>query len=192
MVINGTYKGNFTIESAFRTGIFDALKSLLTQSKVHVLSGDSEKDKGTLNNGVQGLTSIQFNQSPQDKKNYIESLKNSGSKVLMISDGLNDSGALKQADIGIAISEDIFRFTPGSDAIINADSLSDLPKLMEISRFSRQILSICYGFSILYNVVGLTFAIAGELTPLIAAILMPLSSISIVFISTISAQLKSK
>jgi Cu+-exporting ATPase len=108
----------------------------------------------------------------------------------MIGDGLNDTGALKDAYASIAISEDIFRFTPGSDAIIDASSLHKLIAFLHISRYSRTILRLCYAFSIIYNVVGLGFALSGELTPLIAAILMPLSSISIVLISTVSALLK--
>ena len=190
--INEKHLGKFRIESAFRPGIFHTLKTLLKSFRIHILSGDSEKDKTTLNQEVPALSNVQFKQSPQDKKEYIEELQKNGDRVLMIGDGLNDAGALKNAHVGIAISEDIFRFTPGSDAIIDANALQKLPKLLDISQFSKRILTICYAFSILYNVVGLGFAVSGELTPLIAAILMPISSISIVFISTISALLKGK
>lgn len=190
--INEKYLGKFRIESAFRPGIFHVLKTLLKSFRIHILSGDSEKDKTTLNQEVPALSNVQFKQSPQDKKEYIEALQKNGENVLMIGDGLNDAGALKKAHVGIAISEDIFRFTPGSDAIIDANALQKLPELLDISRFANRILTICYAFSILYNVVGLGFAVSGELTPLIAAILMPISSISIVFISTISSLLKGR
>lgn len=190
--IDDEYMGKFMIESAFRTGIFSVLNSLLKTKDIHVLSGDSEKDKTAIVQEVPNLTQLHFKQTPEDKKEYISSLQNQQRKVLMIGDGLNDAGALKMADIGIAISEDIFRFTPGSDAIIDAKSLQKLSDLLQISKFAKTILGICYVFSILYNLVGLTFAISGELTPLIAAILMPISSITIVFISTISALLKSR
>ena len=138
------------------------------------------------------ISQLHFGQTPEDKKEYIASLQTANRKVLMIGDGLNDAGALKKADVGIAISEDIFRFTPGSDAIIDAGALNKLTNLLATSHFAKTILGICYVFSILYNLIGLSFAISGELTPLIAAILMPISSITIVFISTISALLKSR
>lgn len=188
--IDDAYLGKFRIESAFRPDIFNVLDKLGKEKEIHVLSGDSEKDKSKISSEVPNMKELHFGQTPEDKKKYITRLQNDGKKVLMIGDGLNDAGALKEADVGIAISEDIFRFTPGSNAIIDADSLAILPRLLNTSRFSRTILGICYIFSILYNVVGLTFAISGELTPLIAAILMPISSITIVFISTISAYLK--
>lgn len=188
--MDGTYQGKFVIESAFRPGIFGVLTSLLNRFNVHILSGDSEKDKATLQDEIPALSEMHFGKTPQDKKDYIEALQNNDSNVLMVGDGLNDAGALKKAHVGVAISEDIFRFTPGSDAIIDAEALQNLPLLLSISRFSRTILWICYVFSILYNIVGLTFAISGELTPLVAAILMPLSSITIVFISTIASYLK--
>ncbi|MCR9172741.1 MAG: heavy metal translocating P-type ATPase metal-binding domain-containing protein [bacterium] len=190
--IDDRYLGKFQIQSAFRPDIFNVLQELGKEKDIHVLSGDSEKDRSTIINSVSNIKDLHFGQSPEDKKDYIDHLQNRGKKVLMIGDGLNDAGALKKANVGIAISEDIFRFTPGSNAIIDADSLSQLPQLLKTSQFAKTILGICYAFSILYNIVGLTFAISGELTPLIAAILMPISSITIVFISTLSAYLKGR
>ncbi len=192
VAIDGNYKGAFSLQSFFRPGIFAALKKLSLKERVHILSGDTEKDKETLSHEFPEAHAVLFRQTPSDKKEYIDALQASEKKVLMVGDGLNDAGALKKANVGIAISEDIFRFTPGSDAIIDADALEKLPELLEISRFSKRILAICYGFSLLYNVIGLTVAISGELTPLVAAILMPISSITIVFISTIASQLKAR
>jgi Cu+-exporting ATPase len=94
------------------------------------------------------------------------------------------------SDVGIAVSEDVFRFTPSSDAIIEASKLASLQKLLSISNFSKTILKVCLLFSISYNIVGLSFAISGNLTPLVAAILMPISSITVVLISTFLVQLK--
>ncbi|GAB5417750.1 MAG: heavy metal translocating P-type ATPase metal-binding domain-containing protein [Crocinitomicaceae bacterium] len=192
VLFNKVHLGKFVIESAFRKGIFETLSNLQQDKEVHILSGDSEKDKETLQAAVPAISQLHFQQTPEDKKTYISSLQSHGKKVIMIGDGLNDAGALKMANVGIAISEDIFRFTPGSDAIIDSEKLHEFVLLLRTSKFAKTILGICYTFSILYNIVGLTFAISGELTPLIAAILMPISSITIVFISTIFALLKSR
>ena len=188
--INGEYIGRFIFESEFRPGISELLNKLNSFYTVHILSGDKDRDKQFLNDNNPTVTNVHFNQSPQDKLKYIEQLEDQGKNVMMIGDGLNDSGALETATTGIAISEDVFRFTPSSDAIIEASKLSKLTSYLETSKYANTILKVCYSFSILYNLAGLTFAISGNLTPLIAAILMPLSSISIVLISTISISLR--
>ena len=183
--------GKFTFESEFRDGIITALTKLNQTHSIHVLSGDRDKDKIYLKTNVPGLNQLHFNQSPKDKLNYIEKLEKSNRKCLMIGDGLNDSGALEMANCGIAISEDAFRFTPSSDAILDANELIHLPELLSTSRFATTILKTCYIFSVIYNIIGLSFALSGLLTPLIAAILMPISSISVVLISTLMARAKS-
>lgn len=189
--IDGVNYGRFVFKSSFREGIATLLNDLDKTQNIHILSGDNDKDLPFFKNNTPTLSNIHFNQSPENKFNYIQSLQNQGKYVMMIGDGLNDSGALKSADVGIAISEDVFRFSPSSDAIIEASGLYKLKSFISTSAFSKTVLMVCYIFSIVYNIIGLTFAIGGNLTPLIAAILMPLSSISIVLISTLLSSSKS-
>jgi P-type Cu+ transporter len=183
VTINNEYIGRFVFSSQLRSGVAEAIKNL-SNYRLHVLSGDSEKDFEMLAGVFPNTTHIQFKQTPHSKKEYIATLKKSGANVMMVGDGLNDSGALLEANVGISITEDVFQFTPSSDAILEASNLKDLPLLIKIARFSKLILRICFSFSLLYNTIGLSFATAGKLEPVVAAILMPLSSITIVAVAT--------
>ena len=183
--------GKFIFHSELRDGIAEMIKQL-NQYRLHVLSGDNDKDKELLLSIFPPSATILFKQSPSEKLQYIENLKLQGKKTIMIGDGLNDAGALGKSDIGIAVSEDIFRFTPSSDAIIEASKLYSLPKLIQLSKYSRTVLKTCLTFSISYNIVGLSIAISGQMTPLVAAILMPISSITVVFLSTFLVLIKGK
>lgn len=185
----GSKTGKFVSSSELRSGIRELIPQLKNY-RLHVVSGDQEKDKLLLSEVFPKDTDLLFNQSPTDKFNYIKSLKSKGYKVMMIGDGLNDSGALGVADVGIAVSEDIFRFTPSSDAILEGKKFHEIGHFLKISRFSKVVLGICLVFSLTYNVIGLSFAISGNLSPLIAAILMPISSITVVLISTLLVQVK--
>ena len=188
--IDGSFMGKFVFHSELREGIDQLILKLQKKYQIHVLSGDRNTDLSMLQNIIPIEKNINFRQTPRDKNNYILALQQNNEKVLMIGDGLNDSGALSTADVGIAVSEDVFRFTPSSDAIIKASKLNILNKFLHASNSAKATLKICYLFSILYNFIGLSFAVTGNLTPLIAAILMPISSMSIVFLSTSITLLK--
>ncbi len=187
--INGEYLGRFVFQSKFRPGVIDLLNRLTNLYKIHILSGDKDTDKTILQQKVPKLKELHFRQNPIDKLNYIKKLKSNNAKITMVGDGLNDAGALDEAHTGIAVSEDIFRFSPKSDAILDANKIYNLDRLLSISSFTSVIMKSCYTFSILYNFIGLSFAITGNLSPLIAAILMPISSITIVLISNLMARL---
>ncbi|MBI1835663.1 MAG: heavy metal translocating P-type ATPase metal-binding domain-containing protein [Flavobacteriia bacterium] len=189
--IDGEIKGKYIFHSELRPGIEKMVQNL-NKYQLHILSGDNKKDEALLKIFFPKNTTYLFNQSPKDKLQFIEELKQKQHKVMMIGDGLNDAGALGKSDVGIAVSEDIFRFTPSSDAIIEASKLYILPQLIGISNFSKIVLRICLFFSISYNIIGLSIAISGQMSPLVAAILMPISSISVVAISTFTVLIKGK
>ena len=187
--INGVYLGKFIFHSELRQGIEKMILGLKNYH-LHILSGDNEKDKTILKAIFPKNTKILFNQSPTNKSEYIQQLTDKKRHVLMIGDGLNDAGALGKADVGIAVSEDIFRFTPSSDAILEASTLKSLPKFLSISNYAKTVLKTCLSFSISYNLIGLSFAVSGTMTPLVAAILMPISSITVVGLSTFLVLIK--
>jgi len=183
LAINNQYLGYYEIVNNYREGIEDTIKKLTQNYGTYLLSGDNDSERNRLKN-VFGLEkNLVFNCIPYDKLAFIKNLQSQGKKVIMIGDGLNDAGALKQANVGIAITENTLNFTPMSDAILQAEQLNNLPKFLNYSNFGMKLIKFSYGFSLLYNCIGLSFAIQGNLSPVVAAILMPLNSITLVGIA---------
>lgn len=181
---DGEFKGIFNVSNVYRFGIFDLIKKLNNKFKLSVISGDNDSEAAVLNNFFSNQEAILFHQKPQDKMDYIQHLQsNVTDKVMMIGDGLNDAGALLQSDIGIAVTDSDNTFTPASDGIIDANKLAILDKFLLFARDGYRIIGVSFLISIIYNVIGLYFAVQGILSPFIAAILMPSSSISIVLIT---------
>ena len=151
--------------------------------KLSVLSGDNDSQKSIINDLFEGKSDLLFNQKPIDKLHYIESLQKEDKCVLMIGDGLNDAGALQQSNVGITLADDINNFTPSCDAILDAKRFAFLPAILKLATASRYIIGFSFAISIVYNIIGLFFAMQGKLRPMVAAILMPCSTLSIVIIS---------
>lgn len=182
--INNEYIGCFTINNTYRYGLATIVKSLQTNYTLHVLSGDNASEKEYLQTIFGTNVHMLFNQKPEDKLNYIKQLQANNQKVIMIGDGLNDAGALKQSNIGIAISDDTNNFSPACDAILSGHNFTLLNELIRYCKKEKSIIYASFALSVVYNFVGLFFAVQGNLSPVIAAILMPISSISIVLLTT--------
>ena len=182
--INEVVKGSFTIKNSYRSKLNEVLAKLKNSYSLALISGDNETEKNSCREYFGKEARLMFNQQPQDKLNYIRDLQQNGKKVMMIGDGLNDAGALRQSDVGIVIADDINNFSPACDAILDGKSFNKLSGLIEYCKKEKQIILGSFVISILYNVVGLFFAVQGNLQPVIAAILMPVSSISIVLFTT--------
>ena len=177
--VNGVYKGFFGIKAGVRNGISDLLQSIKEKFSLYLLSGDNEAQRSEFSNYFGENGSLLFNQKPEEKLDFITQLQESGEQVIMVGDGLNDAGALKKSDFGIALADDVSSFAPACDAILEGSSLQKLHAFIDFSKASMKIIIASFVLSLLYNTIGLGFAITGNLSPLVAAILMPLSSISV-------------
>ena len=183
VAVEGVYMGFFRLQNQYRKSIPSMLQRLTNKFTLLVISGDNDTERSYLRQLLGPNTDLYFNQQPADKLTIIEALQKKGSKTVMIGDGLNDAGALKQSHVGIAITDDTNNFTPASDAILDASKLPQLEQFIQLAKANKVIVMTAFVISIVYNIIGLSFAVQGLLSPMIAAILMPISSISILLIS---------
>lgn len=186
---NNTYKGKFTFYNTYRKGLSQLFNTLKKEFDLVILSGDNSGEKENLTKLLPTKTKLLFDQKPEDKLEYIKYHQSEGANVLMIGDGLNDAGALAQSNVGIAISENVNVFSPACDAILDASKFNQLYHYIKISKSAIKIIKWSFLLSFIYNCIGLYFAITGQLAPVVAAILMPLSSISIVAFTTIATNI---
>ena len=189
--IHGAVKGYFSVSTDIRPGMKELIRALGSQVKA-LLSGDSQGGQDSMKQLFLPGTDLLFGQDPHQKMEYIATLQRQGGRVMMLGDGINDSGALKQSHVGIAITDDASVFVPACDGVLNGSKLAAMPRFLRLARAALKILKISLVISLLYNVAGLAFAMTGHLTPLVAAILMPISSISVVAFTTLSVNWISK
>ncbi len=117
-----------------------------------------------------------FQCSPEQKAQLISPMEN----CLFIGDGLNDIAAMKSAAIGLAVVDGNLGYFPKSDGILFADQLRTFAHVLRYSKRMVATVKAAYLISLLYNLTGVVLALLGYLSPVIAAVLMPLSSISVV------------
>ncbi len=189
---NTVHKGFFKVNNTYRPELKKVITSLTNYYKLSILSGDNNSEQKQLTNYFPEKTKMLFKQTPYNKLTYVENLKKENEKVLMIGDGLNDAGALSASNVGISIAEDVNNFSPACDGILYANSFQYLNNFINFSRISRKIILISFVISFIYNIIGLSFAVQGTLSPVISAILMPLSSISVVVFTTLATNIFAK
>lgn len=189
--IDGRYLGHFSFKNHYRDGLSD-IPALSSNYDIYLLSGDNDHERKALLPFFKSDDFMHFNRSPQQKLDFIKSLQAGGRKVMMIGDGLNDSGALKQSDLGVAITDDVNNFSPGSDAILDGLSFKKLARFFRFSKDAVRIIHASFLISLSYNLLGLSYAVTGKLSPLIAAILMPVSTATIITFTSIATRVAAK
>jgi Cu+-exporting ATPase len=192
VALDGVPKGNIRIMNKYRSGMEETIRSLNVDYALHLLSGDNDSELPNLIPIFREKESLHFRQTPQDKLQYILKLKKSGKKIMMVGDGLNDAGALKESHVGVTIADNVYHFSPACDAILDSNRFQDLTKFIRFSETAHRIVIAGFILSFIYNIIGLSFAASGLLTPLISAILMPLSSVSVVAFASFTTIIMAK
>lgn len=184
--IDDSYKGKFVFDNHYRAGLGELFDKLSKAGyKLAILSGDNSGEKEILTKLLPAGTALVFNQKPEDKLNYVKRLQENKCNVMMVGDGLNDAGALAQSNVGVSVSENVNVFTPASDAILDASGFGILNLYLKYSIKSVKIIKISYILALSYNVVGISVSILNMMSPLVAAILMPISTFTIISFVTI-------
>ncbi|WP_185864001.1 heavy metal translocating P-type ATPase [Blattabacterium cuenoti] len=190
--INHKFVGYFLFRNYYREGIEKMFQNL-KEYKIVILSGDhNDLEKKYLKSILPKSSQVFFSQSPEDKLNYVKKLQEKGETIIMFGDGINDCAALNQSEVGISVSENPTSFFPSCDAFMQSNCMNQIFLFLKISKVSTKLVFINLMISLLYNSIGIFFAVTGNLNPFIAAILMPLSSFSVIFFSMISTWIVSR
>jgi len=182
VTIDGITKAHFLFRQQLREGV-PALLQQVPGYTLSMVSGDNESSRAQMRTLFPAGAQFLFRQSPQQKLEHIQSLQQQGKKVIMVGDGLNDAGALQQSDAGIAVVQRSFSFSPACEAILEAEKLRYLPSYLKMAKASRKLILYGFAYSVIFNIVGIGFAISAHLSPMVAAILMPSSSLGIILIA---------
>lgn len=177
--------GYFSFYQETRENLDQIAASLSKTYHLSVLSGDNDAEAKRFKTLFKGQADMVFNCSPHQKLEYLQKLQDQEQKVLMLGDGLNDAGALQQSEVGISLCEKDISFFPASDALLMADSFPKLARFIALAKASRKIVYLAFAISFFYNIIGVLIALMGYLSPVMAAILMPISSVTVVLFTTL-------
>jgi Cu+-exporting ATPase len=189
---DGSVLGRYRFANLFRPGLREVASDLSGRFRISLLSGDTDADRARVQAMMGEDVELKFSQSPYDKLDFVARKIDKGERVAMVGDGLNDAGALRAAHVGLTVAEDSSGFTPASDGVVNARSFRRLPQVLSLARDTLGVVKVSYAISFLYNAVGLGFAFSGTLSPVVAAILMPASSVTVVLFTTLATSLAAR
>lgn len=180
VAIDGEFAATVLLAERVRDSTTNVLAELRAMKlPVEVLTGDSAERASILN--VSGTRSRLL---PDEKRQHIEALRSQGHKPLMVGDGINDASALAAAHVGVAMSSGTDLAVGASDIAMYHGDLGVLPWAIALSRETVKAVRRSLLRALAYNLVGMALAAAGLLHPIAAALLMVISSLTLIFSAT--------
>ena len=169
----------FTFSDQPRPGSAALIAALRAQGKaVHLLSGDAEAVVQDLAQRL-GITAWSAGVLPAQKVDYLNALAKDGHRVLMVGDGLNDTGALASAHVSISPATALDAARTASDIVLLGTDLTPIADATRSAGQAVRRMKENFAISAAYNVVAVPLALMGLATPLAAALAMSLSSITV-------------
>ena len=182
--IDGTLAAVVAITDPVRSDARETIRWLSEQADVWICSGDNEATTAHIADlvGVPASRTI-GGASPERKKQLVDTLTRQGQRVMVVGDGVNDTPALRAAHIGLAVADGSAASRMAAHVHVTRPGLGAARDLLQHSRGVLGVVRRNLAFSLAYNVIGAGVALAGLVTPLFAAVAMPISSFIVVLSS---------
>jgi Cu2+-exporting ATPase len=180
VAVDGELLATAGVGDPLRVDARDCLQALRALGyRLTILSGDRQE----VVDRVAGELDVPFEvtlggQSPEQKLHFVESVRQN-TTVYMVGDGVNDAAALAAAHVGIAVHGGAEASLAAADVFATKSGLSPILALVRGAHRTLRVIRRNLAFSLLYNLTAAGLAVAGLITPLLAAVLMPLSSLTV-------------
>lgn len=180
LAVNGIISGFICVADSIKENSSQVINSVKELNFEPVLlSGDSK----TVTKNISDLTGIlkfEAEVLPENKSEKVKEYQNSGKKVIMVGDGINDAPALAQSNVGIAIGNGTDVAIESADVVLMNGDLSGVVKSIRLSKNTIRVIKQNLFWAFIYNVIGIPLAASGLLNPMFAALAMSLSSVSVI------------
>lgn len=170
--LNGKGVGGVVLVEKMRLDVSKTVEDLsLLNIGSEVLTGDASYKEKSL-----GKLSVRSNMTPQEKEEYVKVLEKKGERVIYVGDGINDAGAMSHCTASIAMGSGAALTKSSSSAVLVADNIDSLPRAIRLARALKKSVRGNMLYAVSYNALGMTFGALGLLHPVIAALVMVVSS----------------
>ncbi len=180
MAVDGREVALFGVADQLRPDAVELLDVLRRQGgRLTLLSGDSKQVAQAIAEQLGGMEVI-AEVLPDEKDSVIQQLQQKGERVAMVGDGINDAPALIRADVGISLGSGTDASMESSDIVLMSDELEKVQQAVALSRRTLRTIRQNIAISLVYNSIMVPLAMMAYVTPLVAAIAMPISSLLVI------------